>query len=629
MNFVDEEVNTDKVYYFKSGETHSMCGIFGYVTNKEVEIGPILIEAAKRLTYRGYDSVGAAALNGNKIDLRKDVGKVEEVAEKYRFAELRGSRGIVQLRWATFGAPSQVNAQPHVDSDGDLVGAHNGNVVNNVELREQFITEGMTVRSQNDGETCVHAVERYLNRGYEFIDAIRLAYGDLEGDYAFVIGRADDDKLYAFKKGSGMVVGIGEGFTCVSSDLPSILPLTREVIRPQDGEIVTLWADKVEVRSVKDGKKIDRKPETVTESMDAVQKGGYPHFMLKEIHEQSQVARELFHMLNGNREVDALVAKMKNARNLYFIGCGTSYHAALLGAVYFAQLAGRAVIPILAPQFIAQYAPTVNHEDVGLFVSQSGETKDVLNALEAAEARGMECFGLANVVGSTLTKAASFCLPLCCGYEISVPATKTFTNQVVTFLYLAYKMAGRGLDTSRGTRDYSTTIVERIPELMDKTLEMVASQVEAIATDLNEWNDLYCLGYGATYPIALEGALKLKEVTYAHCEGMLSTEFKHGPLSAVSKGFPIIFVAGPNDVPLIISGLNEVKVRGARTIVIAEEDARLRANTDDMIVLPQSDPQIAALLGVLPLQLLSYHMSVMRGFDPDFPRNLSKTLTVD
>lgn len=595
-----------------------MCGIFGYVTSKDEELGPILIEAAKRLTYRGYDSVGAATLNGNKIDLRKDVGKVEEVSAKYNFAEMRGQRGITQLRWATFGEPSQVNAQPHLDSDGDLVGAHNGNVVNNFELREQFIAEGLTVRSQNDGETCVHAVERYLNRGYEFIDAIRLAYGDLEGDYAFVIGRTNDDKLYAFKKGSGMVVGIGEGFTCVSSDLPSILPLTREVIRPQAGEIVTLWADKVEVRSVKDGKLINRKPETVTETMDAVQKGGYPHFMLKEIHEQSQAARELLHMLNGNREVDALVEKMKKARHLYFIGCGTSYHAAMTGAVYFAQLAGRAVIPILAPQFIAQYAPTVNHEDVGIFVSQSGETKDVLNALEAAEARGMECFGLANVVGSTLTKAASFCLPLCCGYEISVPATKTFTNQVVSFLYLAYRMAGKNVGE-----------LDVIPELMDKTLEMVEPQVQAIVEDVNQWNDLYCLGYGATYPIALEGALKLKEVTYAHCEGMLSTEFKHGPLSAVSKGFPIIFVAGPNDVPLIISGINEVKVRGAQTIVIAEDDPRLRANADDLIVLPKSDPQIAALLGVLPLQLLSYHMSVLRGYDPDFPRNLSKTLTVD
>ena len=595
-----------------------MCGIFGYVTNKDEELGPILIEAAKRLTYRGYDSVGAATLNNGRIDLRKDVGKVETVAQKYNFAEMRGQRGITQLRWATFGEPSQVNSQPHLDSDGDMVGAHNGNVVNNVELREQFIAEGMTVRSQNDGETCVHAVERYINRGYEFIDAIRLAYGDLEGDYAFVIGRANEDKLYAFKKGSGMVVGLGEGFTCVSSDLPSILPLTREVVRPQDGEIVTLWADRVEVRSVKDGKKIDRKPETVTQTMDAVQKGGYPHFMLKEIHEQAQVARELAHVLNGNREVDALVDRMKKARHLYLIGCGTSYHAALAGAVFFAQLAGRAAIPVLAPQFIAQYAPAVNHDDVGIFVSQSGETKDVLNALEAAEERNMTCFGLANVVGSTLTKTASMCLPLCCGYEISVPATKTFTNQVVAFLYLAYKLAGK-----------DTHELDRLPELMEKTLEMVAPQIETIAREINEWNDLYCLGYGATYPIALEGALKLKEITYAHCEGMLSTEFKHGPLSAVSKGFPIIFVAGPNDVPLIISGINEVKVRGARAIVIGEEDARLRANGDDLVVIPQSDPQINALLAVLPLQLLSYHMSVMRGFDPDFPRNLSKTLTVD
>jgi glucosamine--fructose-6-phosphate aminotransferase (isomerizing) len=595
-----------------------MCGIFGYITNKEEALGPILIEAAERLTYRGYDSVGAATLNNGKIDLRKDVGKVNAVAAKYNINEMRGSRGITQLRWATFGEPSQINSQPHLDSDGDMVGAHNGNVVNNFELREQFMAEGMTVRSQNDGETCVHAVERYIHRGYQFIDAIRLAYGDLQGDYAFVIGRADDDKLYAFKKGSGMVVGLGEGFTCVSSDLPSILPLTREVIRPQDGEIVTLWADRVEVRSVKDGKLIERKAETVTETMDAVQKGGYPHFMLKEMHEQAQVARELLHLLDGSPEVQPVIEKMKKARHLYLIGCGTSYHAASVGSVYIAQLAGHAAIPVPATQFIAQYAPAVDHDDLGIFVSQSGETKDVLNALEAAEKRGMTCFGLANVVGSTLTKATSFSLPLCCGYEISVPATKTFTNQVVTFLYLAYRLAGK--DTSE---------LARISDLMEQTFDMVAPQIEVIAKDINEWNDMYCLGYGTTYPIALEGALKLKEITYAHCEGMLSTEFKHGPLSAVSKGFPILFVAGPNDVPLIISGINEVKVRGARTITIAEEDSRLRANGDDLVVIPKSDPQINALLAVLPVQLLSYHISVMRGFDPDFPRNLSKTLTVD
>ena len=418
-----------------------MCGIFGIVKEKEENLGDILIGAAERLTYRGYDSVGMATISGDKIDLRKDVGKVDTVAEKFNISEMSGQRGITQLRWATFGAPSQINAQPHLDSDGLMVGAHNGNVVNNIELRQEFIDEGLTVRSENDGESCVHAVERYVKRGYDTIDAIRLAYGDLAGDYAFVLGQINDDKLYAMKKGSGLVIGIGEGFTCLSSDLPSLLPITRKIIRPKDGEIIILWADRVELRSVTDGKLIEREPELITETMDAVQKGGYPHFMLKEIHEQAQVAGELLRLLDGAAEVETLVEKMKSARHLYFIGCGTSYHAALAGSVFLAQIAGRTAIPVLAPQFISQFAPAVGHEDVGIFVSQSGETKDVLNALNAAEKHGMEAYGLANVVGSTLTQATSFCLPLCCGYEISVPATKTFTNQVITFLYLAYRLA--------------------------------------------------------------------------------------------------------------------------------------------------------------------------------------------
>ena len=596
-----------------------MCGIFGIVMDEEKTLGPILIDAARRLTYRGYDSVGAATLTTKgKIDLRKDVGRVEEVSEKYHFSEMRGKRGIVQLRWATFGAPSQLNSQPHLDSNGDLVGAHNGNVVNNAELRQQFIAEGMTVRSENDGETCVHAVERYLNRGYEFIDAIRLAYGDLEGDYAFVIGRVNEDCLYSIKKGSGLVIGIGEGFTCLSSDLPSILPLTRKIIRPQDGEIITLWSDHVELRSVKDGKLIEREVELVTESMDAVQKGGYPHFMLKEIHEQPQVARELLHLLDSSDEVERIIELIRNARQFHLVGCGTSHHACLLGSVYFAQLAGQSAIPTLAPQFIPQYGPAVDHRDLGFFVSQSGETKDVLNAMMVAEQRGMTSLGMANVIGSTLTKNTSLCLPLCCGYEISVPATKTFTNQVITFLYLATKLGGGNTDELAG-----------IPDLMEKTIEMSAAQIEEIAPSINQWNDMYTLGYGYTYPIALEGALKLKEITYAHCEGMLSTEFKHGPLSAVSDGFPIIFIAGSENVPLIISGINEVTCRGARAIAIGEEDTRLRSNATDMIIIPKSTPSILPLLSVIPLQLLSYHMSILRGYDPDFPRNLSKTLTVD
>ncbi|HOA21285.1 MAG TPA: glutamine--fructose-6-phosphate transaminase (isomerizing) [Anaerolineaceae bacterium] len=595
-----------------------MCGIFGIVTQSEQNLGPILVEAARRLTYRGYDSVGAAVISGSRIDLRKDKGRVDEVAEKYRFSEMAGQRGITQLRWATFGVPSQENAQPHIDSDGDLVGAHNGNVVNNVELRQEFAAEGMTVRSQNDGESCVHAVERYINRGYAFVDAIRAAYADLQGDYAFVIGRVNDDKLYAIKKGSGLVVGIGEGFTCVSSDLPSILPLTRKVVRLNDGDVVCLRWNAVELYSVADGSLIAREPEIVTEEMSAVQKGGYAHFMLKEIHEQPQVARELLHLLKRHEEMARILGAIRGARNLYLIGCGTSYHACLAGSVFFARLAGKPAVPVLAPQFIPQYAPTVGPEDVGIFVSQSGETKDVLNALEQAQKRGMTCFSLANVIGSTLTKVTSAWLPLACGYEISVPATKTFTNQVISFLYLA-NLLGRG----------EADALDALPDLMEEAIRWTDPQVKALAEDINGWNDLYSLGYGSTYAMALEGALKLKEITYAHCEGMLSTEFKHGPLSAVTDGFPVLFAVGPEDVPLIVSGINEVSCRGGRAIAIGEEDSRLSANASDVITIPPSTPTFAPLLAVIPLQLLSYYMAVGRGYDPDFPRNLSKTLTVD
>ena len=596
-----------------------MCGIFGIVTANEQALGPILIDAAKRLTYRGYDSVGAATISGRTIDLRKDAGKVEDVAEKYNFAEMTGQRGITQLRWATFGTPSQVNAQPHLDSDGDMVGAHNGNVVNNVELRQQFMAEGMTVRSENDGESCVHAVERYISQGMDFISAIQHAYKDLEGDYSFVIGAINDDKLYAIKNGSGLVVGIGEDFTCISSDLPSVLPLTRDVIRLEDGEIVTLWADKVQLHSVVDGGLIAREPETITESMASVKKDGYPHFMLKEIHEQPQVARELLHRMAGDQEeIEHVLLKIKNARNLYLIGCGTSYHACLAGSVYFSQLAGKTAIPVLAPQFEPQYLNAVGEGDLGIFVSQSGETKDVLNALQAGQSKGMTCLSMANVIGSTLTLKTEAWLPLVCGYEISVPATKTFTNQVITFMALAAQLGGRS------DLDFDT-----LPDLMAETIETVDTSVRALVPKINPWEDLYILGYGLTYPMALEGALKLKEITYAHCEGMLSTEFKHGPLSAVTEGFPVLFVTGPEDVPLIISGINEVKCRGGEAIAVGQSDPGLAANADDMIEIPDSNPIFASLLSVLPLQLLSYHMAVARGYDPDFPRNLSKTLTVD
>ena len=596
-----------------------MCGIFGIITREEKNLGPTLIEAGRMLSYRGYDSVGCATISlKGEIDLRKDAGKVDEVAEKYNFGEMTGKRGILQLRWATFGAPSKVNSQPHLDSDGDLVGAHNGNVVNNVELRKEFMAEGMTVRSENDGESCIHAVERYVDQGYGMVEAIRKAYEDLKGDYAFVIGKQDEDVLYAIKKGSGLVAGYTEDGTAISSDLPSLLPLTRRIVRVEDGEIVILTADKIELRSVADGSLIERKVEEITETMDTARKGSYPHFMLKEINEQPVVAGELLNLLDNSEEVDQIVARMKAADNIYLAGCGTSYHACLLGSVYFGRLAGKATIPVVATQFIAQYGPTIGPNDVGMFVSQSGETKDVLNAIAVAEEKGMGVLGLVNVIGSTLMRVSEHHIPLGCGYEISVPATKTFTNQVIAFLYLALRMGG-----------HDTSILHNLPELMNETINATDEQAKALAETLVDVPDLYQLGYGLTYPMALEGSLKLKEITYQHCEGMLSTEFKHGPLSAVEEGYPVVFIAGQQDVDLIVSGINETTCRGGRAIVVGAEDARLRANGDDFLTIPRAMPEIEALLAVIPLQLLSYHLALGRGYDPDFPRNLSKTLTVD
>ncbi len=596
-----------------------MCGIFGIVTKSEDKLGPLLTNAGHRLSYRGYDSVGIATINqAGIIDLRKDVGNVNSVAQKHQFETMVGNRGILQLRWATFGEPSQVNAQPHIDSSGFMVGAHNGNVVNNVSLRKEFIAEGMTVRSTNDGESCVHAVERYIGKGESMIEAIRHAYNDLEGDYAFVIGKAHDDKLYAFKKGSGLVIGLGEDFTCLSSDLPSILPLTRNILFIEDGEIVELSSDSVRIFSVSEGLLIDRKSEFVDATIETAQKGGFDHFMLKEINEQPSVAEELLHLYEKSIDIPLVIEALKEARNIYFIGCGTSYNACIAGAVYFNRISHQAVTAVAAPQFIAQYNHSINSEDIGIFVSQSGETKDVLNAIEVARNKGMQIYSIVNVVGSTLTKKSKLWLPLACGYEISVPATKTFTNQLVAFLYLAYRFG-----------NIDPTPLTDIPQLMRKVIDINSKSIKDILPKVQDWDDLYCLGYGLTYPIALEGALKLKEITYAHCEGMLSTEFKHGPLAAVTKNYPVIFVSSNEDVPLIISGINETTCRGGCAIAIGPENESLRSNADYLIPVQQPDAEIGSILMTIPLQLISYYMSLYKGYDPDFPRNLSKTLTVD
>ncbi len=596
-----------------------MCGIFGIVYASERPLGEVLTGAATRLAYRGYDSVGAAAVSaGGAIDLRKDVGRVEDVSEKLAFSELSGLRGITQLRWATFGAPSVANAQPHLDSDGVLVGAHNGNVVNNAELRREFKAEGMKVRGTNDGESCVHAVERHVKRGLALPEALRAAYDDLAGDFAFVISDRESNRLVAVKKGSGLVVGIGEGFTCCSSDLPSILPLTRRVIPVEDGEMAVLEPDAVRLYHVADGSEVIRPAKTIKDDMGASEKGGYPHFMLKEIHEQPATARELLHLLEASEYLPRMVEAFRQADRIFLVGAGSSYHACLIGSAFWARLAGKLAIPVLPQQFSEQYGPALRAGDVALYVSQSGETKDVLNAINYATPEGVLPLGLVNVLGSTMTRKVQVYLPLACGWEISVPATKTYTNQVIALIALAAAVAGQPIEE-----------LDAAPTWIERAISRTDEPMHALAEQFVRCDRLFILGYGLGHGVAREGALKCKEVTGLPCEGIFSSEFKHGPLAMVQEDTPVFFTAPPSGAEMLTNHVTEVTARGGHATVLAAEHKGLHAEASQFIPLPVGSDLEYAIVGAVPFQLLAYHLSVAKRMDPDYPRNLSKTLTVD
>ncbi len=607
-----------------------MCGIFGITSNWRKDIGVILVEGAEKLTYRGYDTVGVATVNNRQILLRKDKGKFDQVAEKLRLAEMPGTKGIAQLRWATFGAPSKINAQPHFDCDEDMVGAHNGNILNFLPLREQYMAEGHNVRSMNDGEICVHAVERYYDDVGDMVDAVRKGCGDLRGDYAFAIMHKDDDKVYAVKMGSSLFAGIGEGETCVSSDLPSILPVTRRILNIHDGEMVILSPDQIEIQLISDGSKVERKPYISDADIRVAQKGGYPHFMLKEIHEQASTTRSLFSAIR-EPYITQFEKGLIDAENLYFVACGSSYNATVVGSYYLNELAGIPVTPVIGGQFIAQYGESIEEDDVIVCVSQSGETKDVIDVVHHCKERNARILSVVNVLGSTLTHLSDLYLPLGSGFEISVPATKTYTAQVTLFNYLATKVGLRQklLSTKTGEQMLQD-LQNRLSPLVEQTTSISTLKARVLAPYLAKYPHLYVLGYGLTHGVALEGALKIKEVCYIVADGMYSSEFKHGPLSIVDEGYPVLFTIAPNDAEHLVNHLSEVECRGARIILTAEENSLLHryTNHDDYLPVPKSTQYLSPILQVIPLQLIAYHLATYKNIDPDYPRNISKTLTV-
>jgi len=610
-----------------------LCGITGIVGKDRDDIGKILIQCSSKLAYRGYDSVGLAAVRNGKVELRKEVGTVEEVNRLLRLSEMKGDRGISQLRWATYGAPTRINAQPHFGCEEVFYGAHNGNIHNYVEYRQELTDAGHIIRSENDGELCVHAVDKYFEKTGDMFEAVQLSTKDLQGAYAYAVGRADTREIYAVKMGSSLVAGVGETDTIVSSDLPSILPLTNRVLYVKEGEMLRLTEDRVEVFRIEDGKKLDRDLEISTVDPHAAERGGYPHFMLKEINEQPKVVKDVVGSLQGP-ETNKWLKMIEDASSRYLVACGTSYHAGIVGTYYFNRYAGIPLTPSIGGQFIPMYGNTLNEDSLCILVSQSGETKDILNVLDHTKStKHGKSLGVLNVIGSTLMFNADAYIPMVCGYEVSVPATKTYYSQTVIFAYLAVMLGERNgtLDPSEAKRLVSL-LANDLPRLTQDTIDRTGIQAKRLARTLGQVKDLYCLGYGFTDGVAREGALKIKEIVYNHCEGLYSSEFKHGPLSIVTDGYPVVFVTTTEDSWMVINHLSEVRVRGGRTIIVGQYEDKLRSYVDskaDYLVVPESDLFINPILDVIPLQLLSYFMSIDRGMNPDLPRNLSKTLTVD
>lgn len=603
-----------------------MCGFFGIIFEEDREdMGKILLRAGRRLSYRGYDTSGVLAIDSDKnFDLRKDKGKVDEVEEELKLSEVRGNRGIIQLRWATYGIPCRRNAQPHHDCNKEIFGAHNGNILNTPELQEKLKQNGHKLQGENDGELIPHLIEEKLPEEGSFSSAIFASIEELEGDYAFIATSILDGEMWAAKKGSSLFLGQGDGFVCVSSDLTAILDNTRQIITLRDGELISFNPRGYTIMDIDTGTHLNRETEKTTLTVEEIEKGSYDHFMVKEIYETPGRAKSHIKLIENHTSYKKAAELLTQDRRVFITGAGTSFHAALLGKYYCSSIAGVLLNDSFASEFAPLYSNTLKNDDILIAVSQSGETKDVKNVLDEFRRKGgNRVIGMVNNIGSTIALNSDIVLPINSNLEVSVPATKTFTNQSIAFLYLAKRMAElKGIDVP----DLKLT---EIPDILQKSIDRAEECSDSLVDKLSGQDEFYILGFGFTYPAALEASLKIKEVVYNHVEGMYSGEFKHGPLSIVQEGYPIIFITTLEGKHFVLSHINEVKTRDGLIITIAPDDDELREASDIFISLPVKDKYLVPISATIYAQVFSYRMSISRGIDPDFPRNISKTITVD
>jgi glucosamine--fructose-6-phosphate aminotransferase (isomerizing) len=608
-----------------------LCGIFGCIV-KDGNAAPIIHQALKRLEYRGYDSVGEATVYDGKLYIKKDSGKIDEVHKIHNLDDLPGRIGIGHTRWATHGAPLQVNAHPHVDCTGQIAVVHNGIIENFAELKLELENKGHVFVSKTDTEVISHLIEEALKKNpfISLADAVLDAVRRIEGSYAIaVISAKEPDKIVCARNESPLVLGLADNAIYCASDIPAFLPLTNKTVIIDDGELVVLSPEDFEIKKISDASYVVREPKIVDWTPEMAVKQGYPHFMLKEIHEQPACLRNTLRL--QEHYLDLMATFLDRAKEVFLVACGTSYHACLAASYMFSKLAYLATYPVIASEFIEQHGKSVNIDSTILAVSQSGETADTIAAVNIARQRAATILGLTNVIGSTLTRISRVYICQQSGPEIGVAATKTFTSQLSVLAQLALRLAKKRGKISQDEMDFIEAKLKKLPSTVETVIQTQEEKVKGIAKKYKDARVFFFLGRGISTATAYEGRLKLMEIAYIPSIAFPAGESKHGPISLVEEGFPVVFICPKDDThKTVIGNIMEMKARGASIIAIIEEgDEEIKRLADDYVEIPKGVPDVLSPIPfVVPLQLLAYYMAVEKGYDPDKPRNLAKSVTV-
>ncbi len=586
-----------------------MCGIVAYKGNRKAS--NILLDCIKNLEYRGYDSVGMATLNGAKINLKKDAGKIDEVNRKINFLDLPGNMGIAHTRWSTHGISNKENAHPHISNNNNISAVHNGIIENFQELRKFLKENGFSFSSETDTEIIPNFIEYFMKSGDDFKEAFRKTLLKIEGSYAIVAIHNDSEQILFGRHGSPLVLGIGDREFFVASDVPAFLQHTKKVIYLDDGEFGSIdsSADIFDLNGNRKRKEIKE----INWTIEQAQKGDYAHFMMKEICEQKFTIKKAIEQ--DPELIKKVTGMINNACGVFFVGCGTSYHACVSAGYEFSEIAKKHVNVVIASEF-RNYEDFLKEETLVVAVSQSGETADVLDAVRIAKNHRVKVISIVNVTGSTLTRLSDETIMMNAGPEICVLSTKSYTSQLAILLLLAYSCADR-YQEGRALIEKTSSYVE---EIITSNLEKLKKLAESTAKQ----KDYFLIGRDLAYPSALEGALKIKEVSYIHAEGFAGAELKHGTIALIEERVPVIVLATEKTKKLILSNATEIKSRGGHMIGIGSENNELY---DDFIHIPEVG-QANPILMIIPIQILSYYLALERRCDPDKPRHLAKCVTV-